>query len=252
MAAPTTLDSSCESLDESTNSPAFSPSQLERRGHHPRQLHFSAGPLAADHREEGAIVPVENVDEYIAKHAEWKNELSRLREIVAASGMEETIKWGAPCYTLNGKNVVGMAAFKNYFGLWFHQGALLEDAEGVLINAQEGRTKALRQWRFASQKDLKARAIKKYVKEAMDLERSGQRIAPERNKALHVPPQLKSALGKNKKANKAFAALTPGRQREYANYIEEAKREETKEKRVQKILPMIESGVGLNDKYKNC
>ena len=77
------------------------------------------------------------VDEYIDKAEQWQPELTRLREILNSTGLEETVKWGAPCYTHDGKNVVGIAGFKNYFGLWFHQGALLADAEGVLINAQE-------------------------------------------------------------------------------------------------------------------
>jgi hypothetical protein len=84
-----------------------------------------------------------SVDEYIADAGSWKSELKRLREILQSTELEEDVKWGGPCYTYNGKNVVGMTGFKSYFGLWFHQGALLKDQKNVLMNAQEGRTKAL-------------------------------------------------------------------------------------------------------------
>lgn len=192
------------------------------------------------------------VDDYLDAQPQWQNELRELRALLQATELEECVKWGAPCYTLNGKNVVGMAAFKSYFGLWFHNGALLKDTEGVLINAQDGKTKALRQWRFASGKEIKKRAIKAYVKEAIELQRQGKEIKPTRNAPLVVPPELKGALSKHRGAQKAFSALTPGCQREYANYIAEAKRADTKLKRVEKILPMILDGQGLNDKYRNC
>ena len=142
--------------------------------------------------------------------------------------------------------------FKSYFGLWFHQGALLKDPENVLINCQEGKTKALRQWRMNSKKDIKARVIKAYVKEAIELQRQGKEIRPDRNKPLDVPPELKKALAKDKKAGAAFANLTKGKQREYADHVAEAKRDETKQKRLEKILPMIKAGKGLHDKYRNC
>ena len=191
-----------------------------------------------------------SVDEYIDNAEQWQPELSRLREILNSTGLEETVKWGAPCYTHAGKNVVGIAGFKNYFGLWFHQGALLSDPEKVLINAQEGRTKALRQWRFESKKDIKVRTIKAYVKESVEHVDQGKSIGADRNKPLAIPPLLKSALTKNKTAKKAFDELTKGKRREYADYIAEAKRDETKAKRLAKILPMIEAGKGLHDRYR--
>jgi uncharacterized protein YdeI (YjbR/CyaY-like superfamily) len=89
-----------------------------------------------------------SVDEYIADAGTWKNELKRLREILRSTELKEEVKWGGPCYTCDGKNVVGIAGFKSYFGLWFHQGALLKDPKKVLMNAQEGKTKAMRQWRM--------------------------------------------------------------------------------------------------------
>ncbi len=190
------------------------------------------------------------VDEYVASNERWHEELVRLREILNRTELEETVKWGAPCYTFEGKNVVGIGAFKAYFGLWFHQGALLTDPKGVLINAQEGKTKALRQWRLQSSQEIKPRVITSYVKEAIELAREGRSIAPERKRALAIPPELREGLKASKKAATAFEKLTPGKQREYADYIATAKREATKLARVQKVLPLILSGAGLNDRYR--
>lgn len=192
------------------------------------------------------------VDAYIKGAETWQKELVRLRQILSSTQLSEEVKWGGPCYTYQGKNVVGIGAFKSYVGLWFHQGALLSDPQNVLINCQEGRTKALRQWRFENGKQIKATVIKHYVKEAIELVESGKEIKPDRNKALVVPPELKKALTKHKKASEAFKKLTKGKQREYTDYIADAKREETKQKRLDKILPMITKGAGLHDKYRNC
>ncbi|MDA7979390.1 MAG: DUF1801 domain-containing protein [Pirellulales bacterium] len=192
------------------------------------------------------------VDEYLDNQSQWQEELRELRAVVLSTELQECVKWGAPCYEFDGKNIVGMAGFKSYFGLWFHNGALLKDTGGVLINAQDGKTKALRQWRFKSKQDIKKRAIKAYIKEAIELQQQGKSVKPARNAPIEVPAELKKALAKNRGAQKAFTALRPGLQREYANYIAEAKRDETKLKRVGKILPMILDGIGLNDKYRNC
>ena len=192
----------------------------------------------------------DSVDAYIADAEPWQDELVRLREILQATELEETVKWGAPAYTCDGKVLVGIGSFRSFFALWFFQGALLEDKAGVLINAQEGRTKALRQWRFTAKKDIKVRLIKAYVKEAIELQRQGKAIQPARNKPVVVPPQLQAALRKNTSAAAAFQELSQGKRREYADYIADAKREDTKSKRLDKILPMIEEGVGLNDRYR--
>src|SRR5690606_9454669 len=107
------------------------------------------------------------VDEYIADNPEWSPVLQKLRKILCSTELEETVKWGAPCYTIDGQNVVGIAALKNYVALWFHQGVFLPDPDGVLISASEGRTKALRQWRFAGEKEVVATRVKAYVRDAI-------------------------------------------------------------------------------------
>ena len=193
-----------------------------------------------------------SVDDYIEGAEHWQDELIQLRKILGSTDLEETVKWGAPCYVSDGKNVVGMGAFKSYCGLWFFQGALLSDPKNVLINAQEGTTKALRQWRFKSKKEINSRLIKAYVKEAIEHQKQGLEIKPAKKGALKIPPELETALAKNKRAEEAFTTLTQGKQREYADYIAQAKREETKTKRIKKILPMIKAGQGLNDKYRSC
>jgi len=191
-----------------------------------------------------------SVQAYFSSQDEWSAEIDRLREIVQSVGTLETLKWSMPVYMSNGKNVVGISAMKSYFGLWFFQGALLKDPDGVLVNCQEGKTKAMRQWRFTSKKEIKSRLIKKYVLEAVVLAEQGKEIKPNRNKPIVMPPELSKALVANQAAKIRFNAMNKTCRREYADYISEAKREETKLRRVEKIIPMILDSVGLNDKYR--
>lgn len=191
-----------------------------------------------------------SVDAYIEGAEHWKTELKQLRKILCSTRLKEEVKWGLPCYSLNGKLVVGIAAFKSYVGLWFFQGALLSDPANVLINAQEGRTKAQRQWRFHSKQEIESQAIKFYVEEAIELWVKGFKIGPDLNKPLVVPPELKSALADSDLLGARFRQLTKGRQREYADYIAGAKREVTKARRMEKILPKIAQGKGLNDYHR--
>ena len=192
----------------------------------------------------------DSVDDYIEKAPHWQDELRQLRKALLATGLDETVKWGAPCYTFAGKNLVGLAAFKSYVGLWFHQGALLSDPEHVLINAQAGKTKALRQWRFGSKREIKVRTVKAYIQEAIELQRQGKALKADRSKPVVLPPELRKALAANKRAKAAFEKLTPGRRREYADYVGEAKRESTRRARVEKAIPLIVAGKGLHDKYR--
>lgn len=189
-------------------------------------------------------------DIYYANARAWREELSQLRKVLRSIGLEETLKWGAPCYTLDGANIVGVAAFKEHFALWFHQGALLTDEKRVLVNAQEGVTKAQRQWRMTSARDIKPALIKSYVREAMENQKAGKAIKPDRAKPLVIPSELAVALKKDAKAQAAFKAMSKSLQREYAEHVGSAKQEATRQRRLEKVLPMIRSGVGLNDKYR--
>ncbi len=191
---------------------------------------------------------VSSVDEYIDNAEVWKDGIRQLRRVLLASGLEETVKWGAPCYTHGGKNVVGLGAFKSYFGLWFYQGALLPDPGEVLVNAQKGETKALRQWQFSNE-DIDADAVASFVKAAIEVQERGEKITPQRGRPIQIPPELDDVLDADPEFRKTFDQLTPGKRREYADHVAEAKRADTKMRRVEKILPMIQSGVGLHDKY---
>lgn len=195
---------------------------------------------------------VKNAAEYIAKHPTWETELTELRALLRATELEETIKWGAPVYTINGKNVVGLAAFKNHYALWFYQGALLKENTALLHNAQEEKTKVMRQIRFEKDTPLKLDLINKYVLESIQNQKEGKTIKPQPKKEIQIPEELSIALKEDKDLQTSFKELTPGKQREYADHISEAKRDATKLKRLEKITPMIKNGQGLYDKYKNC
>ncbi|MFP4846397.1 YdeI/OmpD-associated family protein [Winogradskyella sp. PE311] len=197
---------------------------------------------------------VNSVEEYIEVNPTYRDALIILRNLLISTELEETIKWSMPTYCLGKKNVLGIGAFKNHFCLWFHQGVFLKDEQGLLINAQENKTKALRQMRFKSKSDINNRIVLSYIKEAIENQLLGKELKPQRKKVntITVPVELKAALNSNIKLNKSFKAFTTSKQREYCMYIAEAKRDITKQKRLEKIKPMIIKGIGLNDKYKNC
>lgn len=190
-----------------------------------------------------------SVEQYIEENSQWSEELGLLRSILTSTELKEDVKWGAPIYTINGKNVVGMGSFKSYVGLWFHQGVFLKDPAGKLINANEGVTRGLRQWRFQSKEEMDPALIRAYVEEAIRNQKAGKEIKPEK-KQLEIPPEMENAMKKDAKLRQRFEAFTPGRQREFAEYVASAKREETRISRMEKIAPMIMEGMGLNDKYR--
>ena len=192
------------------------------------------------------------VEEYIARSGKWEEAVTLLREILLDTELTETVKWGAPAYVLGKKLLVGIGAFKAYAGVWFHQGALLADAEGKLINAQEGVTKALRQWRFQSADDIRRDTdiIKAYVLEAIANQKAGREIKPNKKKPLIIPPELQHYLEANPEVKREFEAFSLTKKREFVDYIREAKRADTKQKRLEKITPMILKGIGLGDKYR--
>lgn len=195
---------------------------------------------------------VKSAEEYISTHEYWEEELRQLHEMIMTTELNSEIKWGAPVYTLEGKNVVGLGAFKNHFGIWFFNGALLKENTALLVNAQEGKTKALRQIKFEKGDEIKTSILLPYIKEAIQNQKEGKEIKPVRVKTLVIPPELSHALKADKELEKSFNQLTPGKQREYADHISDAKREATRLNRLEKITPMIKNGVGLHDKYKNC
>lgn len=193
------------------------------------------------------------VDEYILAEELWQNELLLLRSILLETELEETIKWSAPAYLIKGKNILGLAAFKNYVAIWFLQGVLLKDKKGKLFNAQEGKTKALRQWRLHSIEEIvrDAPLIKAYLEEAIENQKQGKELKPTRSAtSLEIPKELEQAFKNDPPLNNSFDTLTLGKKREFAEYVSSAKREATKQNRIDKIIPLIEQGIGLNDKYR--
>ena len=192
----------------------------------------------------------EKIEAYYAREHTFQKGILHLREIILKTELEEQLKWGAPVYTLNNKNVLGIMGFKNHFGIWFFNGVFLTDPLGVLENAQEGKTKAMRHWKFSSNEDIDSLAVLSYVEEAIANQKKGLELKPERKKETDIPALLQNQLNKTPAVKKAFESLTPGRQREYCEYIESAKQEKTKRSRIEKILPMIQEGKGLNDRYR--
>lgn len=190
------------------------------------------------------------VAEYFEINKMYHQELMMLREIILSTELEEKIKWGIPVYTLNGKNIVGFGSFKSYFGLWFYQGVFLKDSAKVLYNAQEGVTKALRQWRFSSIDEIDPELVLKYVREAIQNQKDGKELKAEKKKMPDLPKEMKELFNEEPKTKEMFRKLTPFKQREFIEYVASAKREETRLSRTEKIAVMISSGLGLNDKYR--
>ena len=191
------------------------------------------------------------VDDYILSNSKWQKELELLRKILLELPLEEDIKWGIPAYIYKKKNILGLSAFKNYCGIWFHHGVFLKDEAKVLINAQEDKTKGMRQMRFNSFDEIDTELVKLYVLEAMDNSEAGKEIKPKRNtNPVVIPDELKNEFSKSDKLKSIFNELSMSKQREFCDYISSAKREATKQSRLEKIIPMILNRIGLHDKYR--
>lgn len=180
----------------------------------------------------------------------WPNEVQRLLEIIRKTGLEETIKWGEKTFTFQGRKVVGCLGFKSHFVLWFYNGVFLKDPYKVLQNAQEGKTKAMRQWRFYSADEIDEAKILEYVQEAIQNEIEGKVWKAEKSVEPEIPSVFMKKLEENPDVKKAFEELTAFRRKEYIEFLISAKREETQLSRIEKIIPMILEGKGLNDRYR--
>lgn len=191
------------------------------------------------------------IENYISDFPEWESVFHKLLNTANKLFMKPVIKWGIPVFVYENKNIVGFAILKNYAAIWFYQGTLLKDKYKKLLNAQEGKTKALRQWRFSSPQDFieNEKILIEYIKESIENRKKGKIITPAK-KDLLIPKELKNVLQKDLKLKNAFEKLSLSCKKEYAEYIIEAKKEETKLKRLQKIIPMILGQIGLNDKYR--
>ena len=188
------------------------------------------------------------VDWFFTKAKQWQEEYESLRTICLGCGLTEELKWGCPCYTFEKRNIVLIHGFKEYCALLFFKGALLKDPKDVLIQQTEN-VQAARQIRFAGVREIvKLKpAIKAYIKEAIEVERAGVKVPLKKTKEFSVPEEFQNKLNKSSALKKAFNALTPGRQRGYLLYFSAPKQSKTRESRVEKSVPQILVGKGLND-----
>lgn len=188
------------------------------------------------------------VDAFFKRQDKWRAELEALRALLLDTELTEDLKWGKPCYALDGGNVALLHGFKAYCALLFHKGALLADPEKVLIQ-QTTNVQAARQLRFTSVGDVTALAktVKVYVAEAIALERAGRKVAFKKTEDFALPAELASALDASATLRAAFTALTPGRQRGYIFHFAQAKLPATRAARVAKHAPRILAGLGLDD-----
>lgn len=183
------------------------------------------------------------------KYDYWDNEIEIIKSIINRTELVETKKWGGIVYTLNGKNTIGIGAFKNYFAIWFYNGVFLKDELDVLVNANKGVTKALRQWRFTSKEAINEKSILSYINEAIVNEKDGKSIKPCKKEKI-VSAFFENELKSNKELFVAFEKFTLSKQNEFLEYIETAKQDKTKIIRFNKIKPMILEHISLNDKYR--
>ena len=188
------------------------------------------------------------VDGYLRIAKKWREEFEKLRKIILDCGLTEELKWGVPCYTFEKKNLVLMHGFKDYCALLFFKGALLKDPQGILIQ-QTKNVQAARQIRFTNVREiLKLKAIlKAYVQEAIEVEKSGQKVEFKKTSEFKIPEEFQEKLAEAPALKKAFAALTPGRQRAYIFYFSQPKQSKTRQSRVEKYTRKILNGKGLND-----
>jgi uncharacterized protein YdeI (YjbR/CyaY-like superfamily) len=180
----------------------------------------------------------------------WKPEIAEMRRVLAGCAMKEECKWGKPTYTVDGKNIVIVHGFKDYFGLGFFQGALLKDPDKVLVRL--GQVHAGRVMKFSSAKDIAAKAatIRAYVREAIAVEKAGLRMTPKKTSDFPVPEELKERFRRDARFKRAFQALTPGRQRSYLYHFAAAKQSATRESRIEKAMPAIFEGRGFLERRR--
>lgn len=189
-----------------------------------------------------------SVNWFFKKPTKWQEAYSELRELALDTELSEELKWGCPCYTLNNNNVFLIHGFKNYCALLFMQGALLKDPKKLLIQ-QTANVQSARQLRFTSVEEIikNKAAIKSYIKEAIKISKSGQKVELKKTTEYKIPEEFQKILDDMPELRKAFTALTPGRQRGYLLYFSGAKQAKTRESRIEKYLQKILEGKGIED-----
>ncbi|MEZ0451095.1 YdeI/OmpD-associated family protein [Sphingobacterium thalpophilum] len=186
---------------------------------------------------------------FFENSSRWNEEFNLLREIVLQNPLlREEYKWMHPCYTYEGKNIVLIHGFKEYCALLFHKGALLKDPQQILIQQTEN-VQAARQLRFTNAADIEAlrSSISDYIREAIDVEKSGQKVSMRKTEDYPVPEELQRAFNEDIAFKDSFQALTPGRQKAYLFYFSQAKQAKTRESRIEKYYQQILDGKGMDD-----
>jgi len=188
------------------------------------------------------------VDSVLANAKNWQTEMEKLRAIILELPLTEELKWGWPCYTDGGKNIVLIHGFNEYCALLFFKGALLTDPRGILIQQTEN-VQAARQMRFTSMQEIVAQepVIKEYVEEAITVEKAGLKVELKPVAEFTIPEEFQQKLNELPALQTAFEALTPGRQRAYLLHFAAAKQSKTRESRIEKYIPQILEGKGLKD-----
>lgn len=188
------------------------------------------------------------VDFYFEKAEKWKKEIEQMREIVLDCHLSEELKWGSPCYTFEKANIVLIHYFKEYCAFLFFKGALMKDPDGILIQ-QSDNVQAARQIRFTNVEEIlvKKEILKKYIFEAAEIEKSGQKVELKKVSDFEIAEELLHKFDSDADFKKAFYALTPGRQRAYLLHFSQPKQSKTREARIEKNIPRILNGKGLND-----
>lgn len=187
-------------------------------------------------------------DFFFNKPGQWQEEYGLLRDIVLSTGLTEDLKWGCPCYTCNNKNVVLIHGFKEYCAILFMKGALMSDPKNILIQQTEN-VQSARHFRFTAPAQITRlkTTIKAYVKEAIEIEKAGKKVELKKTTEYEVPEEFQVRLDADANLKRAFNALTPGRQRAYLFHFSQAKQSKTREARVEKYIPQILDGRGIDD-----
>lgn len=188
------------------------------------------------------------VDWFFSKATTWHQEFNQLRAVILDCGLTEDLKWGQPCYTFEKKNIVLIHGFKDYCALLLFKGALLKDPKGILIRQTEN-VQSARQIRFTNVREIvkMKRLLKAYIYEAVEVEEAGLKVPLKKTTEFTMPEEFQKKLEKNGVLKKAFYALTPGRQRGYLLHFSSAKQSKTRESRIEKYIPRILDGKGLDD-----
>ncbi|WP_312992006.1 YdeI/OmpD-associated family protein [Chryseobacterium flavum] len=188
------------------------------------------------------------VDFFFEDAGQWQEEFKALRTIALSTELVEDLKWGCPCYTFEGKNIFLIHGFKEYCALLFFKGALMKDPDHILIRQTEN-VQAARQIRFTDVQqinDLKE-ILRSYMFEAVEIEESGVKVEMKKTKEFEMPEEFQNKLEQDPALKEAFESLTPGRQRAYLLHFSSAKQSKTREARIEKNIPQILTGKGLND-----